>query len=58
MHSLLQFLVLDEAATAVEYAVMLALILTAIIASVAVLGGENGALWGKNSSELDAAFNP
>jgi Flp pilus assembly pilin Flp len=58
MQSLIQFLWMDDAATAVEYAVMLSLILTAVIASIAVLGGENGALWGKNSTELQSALAP
>lgn len=44
----------DEAATAVEYAVMLALILLAVIGSVAALGSQNGGLWGNNSTAMQA----
>ena len=46
----------DSGATAVEYAVMLALILLAIIASVATVGVGTGGLWSNNSTEIDTAF--
>ncbi|MCS7306628.1 MAG: Flp family type IVb pilin [Thermoguttaceae bacterium] len=36
----------DEAATSVEYAVLLALILVVVIAGIATLGGEAQSLWG------------
>ncbi|MCE5269417.1 MAG: hypothetical protein LLG00_16190 [Planctomycetaceae bacterium] len=35
----------DEAATAVEYAVMLMLILLAALASIALVGNKTAALW-------------
>ncbi len=41
-----RFLLDDEATTAVEYAVMLALILVAIIAGVTSAGGGVGTWWG------------
>jgi len=44
----------DEAATAVEYAVMLALILGAIFASIGVVGAQTGGMWGGIGSDLDA----
>ena len=48
------FLLRDEdGTTAVEYAVMLALILAGIIASISAVGSGTGGMWGKNST----AFN-
>ena len=41
-----QFLCREEAATAVEYAVLLALILLAVIAGVKTLGNGTGNMWG------------
>lgn len=44
----------DEGTTAVEYAVMLALILTAIIAAVSAVGQGSGGMWGSTKTQLDA----
>jgi Flp pilus assembly pilin Flp len=44
----------EEAATAVEYAVMLALILAAIIASIASVGVGTGGMWSGNLSAFQA----
>ena len=46
----------DSGATAVEYAVMLALILLALIASIATVGVGTGGIWSNNSNEIDSAF--
>lgn len=54
---LLRFLGDDEAATATEYAVMLALILLVAISSISALGQGNGGLWGVIGSDLDNAMN-
>ncbi len=43
--------------TAVEYAVMLGLILLAAIASISVVGGGSGNLWESNSTQIDTAVN-
>ncbi len=43
----------DDAATSVEYAIMLMLIIGAAIAAIQVLGGESGALWGTNDTEIE-----
>jgi Flp pilus assembly pilin Flp len=43
----------DEAATAVEYAVLLALILVVIIGAVATFGSETGGLWGGIDTKLE-----
>jgi len=42
----------DEAATAVEYAVMLGLVLLAIIGTIGALGSRTGGLWGNIDSDL------
>jgi pilus assembly protein Flp/PilA len=43
----------DEAATAVEYAVMLALILIAIIGAIGSVGSQTGGMWGGIKNDLD-----
>jgi pilus assembly protein Flp/PilA len=45
----------QEAATAVEYAVMLALILTVIIAAISSFGTKNGGMWAGIVATLRAA---
>ena len=45
----------DEAATAVEYAVLLALILVAVIVAVGSVGMETGGMWGGISDDTAAA---
>lgn len=42
----------EQAATAVEYAVMLALILISVIAGIATVGQNSGGMWGNVDSEL------
>ena len=44
----------EGAATAVEYSVMLALILAAIIASVAAVGQGTGGMWSGNSAAFQS----
>ena len=46
------FLTDDEGATAVEYAVLLALILMGVIGAIGTVGAETGGLWGDIDSEL------
>lgn len=55
MQRLFQFLRRTEAATAVEYAVMLAMILLAMLGTILILGGQTGTLWGNSKDKLDAA---
>jgi pilus assembly protein Flp/PilA len=45
----------DHGATAVEYAVMLALILMACIASIGLLGTNTATMWLNNSNSIQAA---
>jgi Flp pilus assembly pilin Flp len=54
MRPLLNFLRGEEAVTAVEYAVMLALILIAIISSIAQVGGGTGDLYRSNLDALQS----
>lgn len=42
----------DEGATAVEYAVMLALILLAVMSAIGSVGSQAGGWWGNVDSEL------
>jgi pilus assembly protein Flp/PilA len=51
----LRNLVRDEsAATAVEYAVLVALILVAVMGAIATFGSETGGLWGGIDTQLEA----
>jgi Flp pilus assembly pilin Flp len=56
MNRVVRFLKAEEATTAVEYAVMLAGIVTIMIASIRLVGGESGNFWTNNQSELDTAL--
>jgi len=46
----------DQAATAVEYAVLLALILVALISTISALGDSTHGLWASDASQIDAAI--
>lgn len=50
-----RFLQDSEAATAVEYAVMLALVLIGIMSAIGALGGQAGGWWGGINSNLTSA---
>lgn len=53
MNHLLSRLVRDEdAATAVEYAVLLALILVVVVGAIGTFGSESAGLWGGIDGEL------
>ncbi len=54
MNALLNFLRDDEAATAVEYAVMLALILLSVIGAIGTVGANSGGMWGNIDAKLNA----
>jgi pilus assembly protein Flp/PilA len=45
----------EDAATAVEYAVLLALILIAIISTIGSVGSQTGGMWGSIESDLSTA---
>jgi pilus assembly protein Flp/PilA len=55
MKRVLNFLRDDEAATAVEYAVLLALILMSVIGAIGTVGAQSGGMWGNIRGKLDAA---
>jgi len=57
MNPLLRFLRSDDGATAVEYSVMLALIIMVAIGSITTLGGANSGFWHHISSSTVAAFD-
>lgn len=42
----------EDGPTAVEYAVLLALILVSIIGAIGALGSQTGGMWGNNKDDL------
>ena len=52
-HFLLRFLNDESGPTAVEYAVMLALILVSCLAAIGLVGGEAGGSWHATKDKLD-----
>ena len=54
MRYFLQLLGDEDGATAVEYAVMLALILMVIIGAIGSVGSTSGGMWGGIQNDLDA----
>lgn len=53
VHSILRN---EDGATAVEYAVMLALVLLAAIAGIITVGQGNGGLWENNGDQISNAM--
>ncbi len=53
-HRLLRLARDDEAATAVEYAVMLALVLAVVIGAITTFGNQTGGLWSGIQGDLNA----
>ena len=53
MRRFAEFLRREEGATAVEYAVLLALILVVMMATITQFGAASGGLWGKIDTELN-----
>jgi Flp pilus assembly pilin Flp len=54
MRHILKFLCDEQAATAVEYAVMLALILVVMIGSIVTVGQGTGGMWSNNGAALQS----
>lgn len=54
MSAITRFLWTDDAATAVEYAVMLALILLTCVATIALLGTTVSDMWTNSNAEMEA----
>jgi len=46
----------DQAATAVEYAVLLALILVALISTITALGDSTHGIWASDTSQIQTAL--
>ncbi len=46
----------EDAATAVEYAVMLALVLVAIISTINAVGNTSSGLWASDTNQISAAI--
>lgn len=55
MNGIVAFLRNEDGATAVEYAVLLALILVVVIASISSFGATTGGMWGNIDSRLQGA---
>ena len=53
---ILSFLVDEGGPTAVEYAVLLGLILVAIIGAVGTVGVGTGGMWSNNANQIDAVM--
>ena len=47
----------DSGATAVEYAVMLGLILLTLVTAIASVGSGTGGMWGNSSTRLSETMN-
>ena len=58
MSRLLRFIRDEDGPTAVEYAVMLAMIIMVCLAAIALVGENTAALWSDNEKGLQSAFNP
>jgi len=54
MTPIVRFLQNEEAATAVEYSVMLAMILLVVFGAISAFGGKTSGLWGNIFSGLEA----
>lgn len=54
----LRFVREENGATAVEYAVMLAMIVMVCLAAITSVGQQTARLWGSNDTGLMSAFNP
>jgi pilus assembly protein Flp/PilA len=55
MRPFIEILRSEEGATSVEYAVVLALILMAVMGAIGSFGSQTGGLWGGIKSDLEGA---
>ena len=55
LKNLLRFVAAEEAATAAEYAVLLALILLALISAVTSVGNSTSGLWQSDVNQINTA---
>ena len=49
------FLASEDGPTSVEYAVLLALILAAVLGAIGAVGSETGGMWGSIDSDFETA---
>jgi len=54
MDALKRLFIDEQATTAVEYAVMMAMILIAVLASIGTVGSQTGGMWGDIDADLRA----
>jgi pilus assembly protein Flp/PilA len=55
MRWICHFVASEDGPTAVEYAVLLALILMAVIGAIGAVGAEAGGMWGNIDNDMSAA---
>ncbi len=55
MKRLLRFFCRDDGPTAVEYAVMLALIIVVCLTAISLVGGGTANMWSNNQQQIDNA---
>lgn len=48
----------ESGGTAIEYCMIAAFVALAMIASLQILAGDNGGLWGSNADQIGSAMNP
>lgn len=48
----------ESGATSIEYCMIAAFVALAMIASLQIMAGDNGGLWGSNASQIGNAMNP
>ncbi|MGL4461259.1 MAG: Flp family type IVb pilin [Planctomycetia bacterium] len=58
MKSLLQFLREEDGPTAVEYAVLLSLIIVVCLSAIKLVGDKNASMWDGNETSIGAALTP
>ncbi|MES2793455.1 MAG: Flp family type IVb pilin [Planctomycetota bacterium] len=58
MNALQKFLRGEEGTTAVEYCVVLGMIIVVCIAGISTVGGTSGGMWGRNSTKLNSVMSP
>ncbi len=56
MKFLRSFLKDENAATAIEYAVLVALLIVVMMSTIALVGGENAKTWSHNSDKISSAM--
>ena len=57
MSKIAKFLKSEDGPTSVEYAILLALIITLLLTTIITVGGVTGTTFGNNASEINAFIN-